>query len=417
MTRAHRFVDPATGRGYAVCVLAVAAVAWIVARSNVSWWWLPVVTSAAALPTGRRLGALGLPRWPATLMAAPPIAPVVAALLLVGSRSDARRPTLTSEEDTRTTIRAAAVAIAVTAVLGVGVAYLATNVAQTYGWALFVTLPFALGFVATLAVAAAGRRSLEDAIGVTLVALGAIGVALVLVALEGVICLVMAAPLAAAVGTIGAIAAHVLLRSGLCARPNVMCAVAVAAPALLAGEATGSSQPPLIRVSTSIVVDAPPATVWRHVVSFRPLPAPHGLPFRLGVAYPTGASINGVGVGAVRRCRFSTGDFVEPITNWDPPHRLAFDVTEQPAPMKELSPYGRVRAPHLDGFLLSERGEFRLTPLAGERTLLVGTTWYRNRMWPTIYWRQWSDPIIHRIHRRVLEHVAAEAAAEGHQST
>jgi hypothetical protein len=27
-------------------------------------------------------------------------------------------------------------------------------------------------------------------------------------------------------------------------------------------------------------------------------------------------------------------------------------------------------------------------------------------MWPAGYWRLWSDMIIHRIHGRVLEHVA-----------
>ncbi len=395
----------------------IAAAAWLVARSDAPWWALCIVTSLAALPTSRRLEALGLPRWPAALMAVPPVAPVVAALLLVGARSDPAQETLTADDDTRVTLKAAAAAIAATVPLGVAFAFLSTNVAQSYGWALFVTLPYVLGLIATVSLAASGRRSLEDGISVTLVSLGAVGLALVLIALEGVICIIMAAPLAVALGTAGAVTGNLLLRAGMRSTPRMMCAVGLAAPALLAGESVKPLTPPLTPVSTSIVVDAPPATVWRHVISFRPLPAPRGLLFRLGVAYPTGASISGSGVGAVRRCRFSTGDFVEPITAWDEPRRLAFDVTSQPASMKELSPYQMVRAPHLNGFLLSERGEFQLTPLAGGRTLLVGTTWYRNRMWPAAYWRLWSDRIIHRIHRRVLEHVQAEAETERRQST
>ena len=42
------------------------------------------------------------------------------------------------------------------------------------------------------------------------------------------------------------------------------------------------------------------------------------------------ARIEGEGVGAIRYCSFSTGDFVEPITAWEKPHRLAFDVVKNP---------------------------------------------------------------------------------------
>ena len=56
--------------------------------------------------------------------------------------------------------------------------------------------------------------------------------------------------------------------------------------------------------------------------------------------------------------------------------------------------------------LESWAGEFRLNPLPGGRTELVGTTWYRHHLYPAAYWRWWSDAIVHRIHLRVLEHVA-----------
>jgi hypothetical protein len=77
--------------------------------------------------------------------------------------------------------------------------------------------------------------------------------------------------------------------------------------------------------------------------------------------------------------------------------------------MHEVTPYGRIDPPHLDSYLVSEGGQFLLTPLEGGRTRLEGTTWYRNRMWPSEYWRLWSDWIIHRIHTRVLEHVKRQA--------
>ena len=66
--------------------------------------------------------------------------------------------------------------------------------------------------------------------------------------------------------------------------------------------------------------------------------------------------------------------FVEPITTWDEPRVLAFDVTKNPPPMNEMSPYRRVNAPHLDGYFQATKGEFELVPLPGGHTRLVGHT-------------------------------------------
>jgi hypothetical protein len=141
------------------------------------------------------------------------------------------------------------------------------------------------------------------------------------------------------------------------------------------------------------------------VVAFRPLDEPTDWLARAGLAYPRSARIVGTGVGAVRYCEFSTGAFVEPITGWEPGRRLAFDVIASPPPLRELSPYPNVKAPHLDGFLRSRRGEFRLTPLPGGRTRLEGRTWYELDMAPDGYWRPIADWLIHRIHERVLTHI------------
>ena len=72
--------------------------------------------------------------------------------------------------------------------------------------------------------------------------------------------------------------------------------------------------------------------------------------------------------------------------------------------MKELSPY-KIHPPHLEGYLKCERGEFRLIPLPGGRTEMIGTTWYRDNIWPQEYWSLYSNAIIHNIHMRVLNHI------------
>ncbi|MFI5301694.1 MAG: hypothetical protein ACHREM_26700, partial [Polyangiales bacterium] len=170
----------------------------------------------------------------------------------------------------------------------------------------------------------------------------------------------------------------------------------------------------LYAITTSIVVDAPPERVFPNVVGFSELDPPNDWFFKAGIAYPMRARIDGTGVGAIRRCEFSTGAFVEPITRWEFPTRLSFDVADHPAPMTEWSPYRHVTPAHLDGYLRSRHGEFRLTPLEGGRTLLEGTTWYEIRMAPAGYWTLWTDVLLHAIHTRVLEHVKKLSEAPAH---
>jgi hypothetical protein len=156
-------------------------------------------------------------------------------------------------------------------------------------------------------------------------------------------------------------------------------------------------------VISSVIIDAPAARVWPVVIAFPKIAEPPTDLFRWGVAYPKEARIDGTGVGALRHCVFSTGSFEEPITVWDEPRRLAFDVSACP-PMEELSLYEHVDAPHLHGFMVAEHGQFRLIEHDGKVTL-EGTTWYHHDLYPACYWGPLSDYIIHRIHQRVLEHI------------
>jgi len=216
----------------------------------------------------------------------------------------------------------------------------------------------------------------------------------------------MAAPLAFALAAIGALAGHAVQagrRRGTSAR--LFCVPFLAMPLMLGTDSLRTGPPPLLRVVTAVEVEAPVERVWPHVVEFSELPSPTEPLFRLGIAYPIHAEIHGHGAGAVRHCVFSTGPFVEPIEVWDEPRLLRFSVTQNPAPMQEWTPYREVHPPHLDGFLVSRQGQFRLTALPNGRTRLEGTTWYHHSLWPAAYWQLWSDQIIHRIHRRVLNHV------------
>lgn len=310
-------------------------------------------------------------------------------------------------------LASAASAIAITVPVVAALLWLEIVSLETYGVGVFVALPFVLGFLSSFLYGAREPRRFPESAGVALLAVGILGGALVVLAFEGVMCILMAAPpgalLALMGGGLGWWMAHRWWHwdSELFA---VSLVVALAAQMALD---VVSPAPPLRAVRTSIEVAASPEAVWKSVVSFPPIPETDEWLFRAGIACPQRAEIHGSGPGAVRHCVFTTGTFVEPIDTWDPPHVLGFAVTDQPPTLEEWNPFREVHPPHLEGTFVSERGEFRMEELPGGGTRLAGTTWYRNRMWPSFYWNLWSDAIVHRIHLRVLRHVKRTAEHPG----
>ena len=90
---------------------------------------------------------------------------------------------------------------------------------------------------------------------------------------------------------------------------------------------------------------------------------------------------------------------------WEENRELRFRVSQNPPPMRELSPYPNLHPPHLEGFLVARQGQFKLTPLPNGGTHLEATSWYQHHLWPAQYWRLWSDYLIHRIHTMVLKDI------------
>ena len=313
-------------------------------------------------------------------------------------------------------VGSAALSIVVTTVLGLGFVLMGTLVIGAYGWGLFVALPFCLGMFSVLLYSFHEPRQWFACMSVALLPVALVGAALLLVAVEGVICLLMAAPFAVVLAALGGALGYAIQARHWRPKqaPAMFSILILLVPASFGVERAAALRPPMYKVRTAIEVNAPPEKVWSQVVAFAEIPPPKELLFRAGIAYPIRAEISGHGVGAVRRCIFSTGPFVEPIEVWDEPHLLKFGVTANPPSLNELTPYGHIDAPHLHGYFVSEQGQFLLIALPGGQTRLEGTTWYHNAMWPASYWHLWSDYIIHRIHSRVLDHIRTEAETANH---
>jgi uncharacterized membrane protein YhaH (DUF805 family) len=381
-------------------------------------WLLPLLITIA-LPflwigvsmSMRRAVDAGRSPWIALLFFVPVINFVLMAILslappLSKMQWPVEPPPLAMDDRMKSAMLGVAASVAITLLtVGVGV-YLR----RSYSTGLFLGVPFTIGYISSYIYNYRHERpagqSIVLAMGSVTIAAGA----LVIFALEGVLCIAMAWPIALAVAFPGA----VLGRSMATRHGQVSsgAGIALIVPLLVGVEPRVA--PPTHEALTVVDIAAPPAVVWNHVVTFPDLAPPTELLFRAGVAAPTRARIEGSGVGAIRYCDFTTGSFVEPITAWDENRLLAFDITAQAPPMNEVTPYRDVHPPHLDGYFRATHGEFRLIPLPGGRTRLEGRTRYVVDMFPQPYWTVPARAIVTAIHTRVLHHIQTLAEEAVH---
>jgi len=300
------------------------------------------------------------------------------------------------------------------AVIGLGSVGVSVGIMRTYGAALMLGAPVMSGFATSMFyVRLRPADGYAGAALATLVSFLLSFAVTVSFAIEGLGCLIMFIPLVVPVTFVGSIVGFQIAKSLQLVSPGTVSAPLVLLPLLFGAEKMSPlPEAPADVVESEVIVDAPPEVVWKRVIAFPPLDPPQEFMFRHGIAAPMRATIDGEGPGAIRRCVFTTGTFVEPIEVWKPGEELTFSVTEQPDPMVEQTLWNSVRPPHLDGYLETTKGQFKLEALPGGKTRLVGRTWYRTHMTPEPYWRLWADPIIHHIHLRVLDHVKKLAESD-----
>jgi hypothetical protein len=296
-------------------------------------------------------------------------------------------------------------AIGITVIICGALTYWGILVIGVYGFALFLLTPLLIGMCPVIIYGRKRQVTTAQARNLGLQTLALFVVSLVVFAFEGLICIAMLSPIALVLTWAGTLVGHSIVME----RPNkgmvTIIILTLSIPITAFMEKTEKDDVlPLIEVTTSIEINAAPEDVWNNVIQFPTLNDPAEFIFKTGIAYPVSAEIKGRGVGAMRYCNFSTGRFVEPITSWDEPKLLKFDVLENPAPMKEISFYD-IDAPHLHDYFVSKRGQFKLSKLGNGKTLLEGTTWYYHDIKPGFYWELWSNYIIHKIHFRVLNHI------------
>ena len=296
------------------------------------------------------------------------------------------------------------ITLTISAILG----YIEIEIFKDYGWTVFIIIPFVIGFLPPFIYGRKTKIKKEESYRLSFLTLGIVIIGLLIFAIEGMICIVMCLPLSAVLVLLGSYLGFKANSGKWINSTNTTIGLLLLSIGTMGFDYINKPED-LIPVRTKIIVNSNIENVWGNVVTFNKIGEPTDWIFNTGISYPTDATIKGTGVGAIRYCNFTTGSFVEPITTWNEPNLLQFDVIEQPIPMNEFNPFWDIHPPHLDGYFKSYKGQFKLTKIGKNKTELEGTTWYKVDITPEIYWKTWSDFIIHRIHKRVLNHIKLEA--------
>lgn len=284
---------------------------------------------------------------------------------------------------------------------------LGTLVFGNYGSTLFLLSPFLIGaicaYIANYRADIGGGQTAWTV--VIAVLLGSL--MLVAVALEGAVCIIMAAPLGLGMALLGGVLGRAMALQGRRPAGQTLPCLALL-PLMFSFE---SVLPPITPFDTeqTIAVAAPPDVVWKSILSTDLIDGPLALPFRFGVAYPLRGEVHGEGVGAERVGEFSTGTAVERVTEWEPNRKLAFVVVRDIPGMRELSPYEHVHAPHVIGYFRTTYTSFELVPRSDGGTDIVERTSHELRLDPLPFWLPMARWITRQNNARVLEHIRSHA--------
>lgn len=235
---------------------------------------------------------------------------------------------------------------------------------------------------------------------------------------EGVICLVMLAPIWLSFGWLGV---YILRRVRKGRDYPARFQASLLFLPLICGSVESripiTEQP--VTLTRSIVIAAAPDQVWPYAVANAHIGGDEGqwnfTQSILRLPRPRATTLSGQGVGAIRTAYWGDHiDFEERITQWQPGRRLAWSFAFTNSSLQDYT--DRHIAP--DGqFLKIDTGDYTLTPLAAGRTLLTLRTHYIAKTHVNLYAQLWGEILLGDIQGNILAIIKQRAEARASQAS
>lgn len=271
---------------------------------------------------------------------------------------------------------------------------------------LFI-VPFVMGALFVLIYPRDKKLSWPLALGGAAIAASLWYVGATLLMLEGLICLVMMAPVFFGMSLLGAAAAKTYrslrIENGDASTTRPLAFVLVLP--LLVGVAEARLRAPVeTRVVTNVVtIDATPDIVWDHIKSVEAIDASE-LPFSfshlIGLPRPIAATLDVDGVGGVRMASFERGlVFREVVTEFEPERAIAFTIHTEEAPPTALDEHIVVGGRYFDVL----DGKYTMRRVDADTVELTLTSTQRISTTLNFYATLWTDYVMFDLQRVIME--------------
>jgi hypothetical protein len=230
------------------------------------------------------------------------------------------------------------------------------------------------------------------------------------VGVEGLICVVMMAPIFILMALLGG-ALATLMRWVASRRMRATALFSVLLLPYVAGPV--ENRMPQARtqrvVENRIRIHAGAEEVWAQIIRVPPIrPEEYGTSFihRIGFPRPIEATLSHEGIGGVRQASFERGVlFRETVIVWEPLQKLSFTIAADSIPTKTLDQHVTVGGEYFDVL----DGTYEIVPIAPNETELVLSSTHRLSTHFNPYAGLWTDLVMRQIQGNILEVVRGRA--------
>lgn len=269
--------------------------------------------------------------------------------------------------------------------------------------AFLVLCPFSVGAVAVLW--SAGKQAIPVSAQVRVSSLSILFFLVAMFAsfLEGLICLVLVAPVFFVAAVLGGLLAG-LLHNNFRANRSIIPAFALLPILVAPVEGLLPPTQSIQSVTNTIHIAAPPQQVFAHLADVRDIrPDELGFTFvhLMGLPRPVAAEMNCTAVGCARTSRWEKNVwFQEVITEWSAPSTMRYRFVIPPGgiPREALDRHVEVGGEYFD--LID--GAYELKPSADGGTELSLTTRFKNKSQLKLYGDLWGSMVLKDFHRSIL---------------
>ncbi len=214
---------------------------------------------------------------------------------------------------------------------------------------------------------------------------------------EGLVCILMSAPIIIIGMGIGAFVGRLVRKyviDKFRAPRTAQLMIIIMLPVLLSGanwvERATNDFVRTETITSTILLDATPARVWDTIKRVDRIEQPRPFLLRIGLPVPISCALDEERVGAERTCYFDCGYIKESITEWNPPLTMKMNITDAQVPGRD--------------WLGFQTASYELREEDG-RTLLIRKTTIESRLLPGWYWRPLERLGVETEHNYLLEYV------------